>query len=95
MKDAEEAMESLVKVLVSSQQRRRGHRNLMRTHTDAPPVPLNQPNPEVAKFIDGDTYVTGTKKVLVMPICPEDSSNCFTQSYPYGFCYGKVRRNDT
>ena len=36
------------------------------------------------------TYAVGNKKMLVIIACPQDSPDCASQSYPYGYCYGKV-----
>jgi hypothetical protein len=38
-----------------------------------------------------NTYVVGTKSVLVLPICPSDSPNCLTADKPFGYCYGLMQ----
>lgn len=41
------------------------------------------------------TYATGVKRVLGIVICPIDSPNCATSSYPYGFCVGVIQTGIT
>jgi hypothetical protein len=38
-----------------------------------------------------NSYAVGTKSLLAIATYPSDASNGGTQSFPYGYCYGKVQ----
>lgn len=48
-----------------------------------PPVDYGLPDAE-------NNFAVGERTVLAMAVCPSDSPGCYTSSYPFGFCYGKV-----
>jgi len=48
------------------------------------------PGTEKAVGDASTSYVLGTKAVLAIPICPSSSPNCYTETYPNGWCYGLV-----
>lgn len=57
-----------------------------------PPIPVGGSAVEQPQLVDlVNSYAVGTKSLLAIATYPSDASNGGTQSFPYGYCYGKVQ----